>query len=39
MIHWLWLIPAVIIGAGLGMLMLALCVASKESDKHEDYLK
>lgn len=29
MIHWLWLVPALLIGSGAGLFIAALCVASR----------
>jgi len=31
MIRWLWLIPAAMFGAAVGILVHALCVAGKEN--------
>jgi len=35
MISWLWLIPALFVGAILGMMVMALCAAGKERWKDE----
>ena len=31
MIHWLWLIPAVSLGAAFGVITMALCVVANDS--------
>lgn len=36
MIHWYWLIPAVLLGAFLGFLTMALCVMTKGRDEGID---
>jgi hypothetical protein len=36
MIHWLWLIPALLVGAFLGFLTMALCVMSRGPDEGTD---
>ncbi len=35
MIHWLWLIPAAILGGLVGLIVTALCVIAKESDGND----
>ena len=32
MIHWLWLIPAVMIGGLFGIALVAMCDAAKDDD-------
>jgi hypothetical protein len=33
MISWLWLIPAVMVGACIGVVVIALCVAAKSDEE------
>ena len=35
MIHWVWLIPAVIIGGIVGLSVSVLCVAAKRGDSDD----
>lgn len=35
MIPWYWMIPAIIISAVFGFLVLALCMASREADERQ----
>ena len=34
MIHWAWLIPAMIVGGIFGIAVTAMCAAAKRGDKH-----
>lgn len=34
MIHWLWLIPALIFGGTVGMITMALVAAGARGDRH-----
>ena len=36
MISWLWLIPAAVVGGGLGILALAICTAGSSADDWSD---
>lgn len=35
MIHWIWLIPAVMAGGAIGVLMMCLCYISSWSDRND----
>jgi hypothetical protein len=36
MISWWWLIPAAVVGGGLGILALAICMAGSSADDWSD---
>jgi hypothetical protein len=38
MIHWLWLLPALLVGASAGLLLCALIVAARDQESIEDLI-
>ncbi|MCK9330199.1 MAG: DUF3789 domain-containing protein [Candidatus Cloacimonetes bacterium] len=37
MVAWYWVLIALFVGAGIGLLTTALCVAAKNGDRHISY--